>query len=84
MPRISGIEIPLNKRTDIALTHIYGIGRKNVIPILKSANVLAAKRVKDLTEEEIGRLQKVIDGFKTEGDLRAEIYGNIKESKTND
>ena len=78
MPRISGIDIPEEKRTDIALTHIYGVGRKNVVRILKSAGVDQAKRAKDLTEEEISRIQKVIDtSVKAEGDLRKEIQENI-------
>lgn len=81
MPRIAGIDIPLNKRTDIALTYIYGIGRRNVRSVLEAANVDPGKRVKDLTEEEISKLQKVIDKFKTEGDLRTEIYDNIKRLK---
>lgn len=81
MPRVSGIDIPLNKRTDIALTFIYGIGRKNVVGILKAANVSGEKRAKDLTREEIARLQKVIDSFKVEGDLRAQVYADIKRLK---
>lgn len=81
MPRIAGVDIPLNKRTDIALTYIYGIGRKNVVPILKAANVDGAKRVKDLTTDEVSRIQKVIEKYKVEGDLRAEVYANIKRLK---
>ena len=60
MPRISGIDIPEEKRTDIALTHIYGIGRKNVVKVLKDAGVDSAKRAKDLTEEEVSKIQKLL------------------------
>jgi small subunit ribosomal protein S13 len=82
MPRISGIDIPENKRTDVALTFIYGIGRRNVGKILASAKIEPAKRAKDLTEEEVARLQKTIDAiFKVEGDLRKEIQENIKRLK---
>lgn len=79
MVRISGIDIPVAKRTDIALTYVYGIGRNNVVKILEGAKVDGAKRAKDLTEEEVVRLQKVIEaGFRVEGDLRREIQNNIK------
>ena len=61
MPRISGIEIPQNKRTEIALTYIYGIGRQNVDQILKLAHVDANKRAKDLTGDEVVRLQKAVE-----------------------
>ena len=79
MARIAGVEIPLHKRTDISLTYIYGIGRSNVGKVLKVAGVDGAKRAKDLTEEEINRLQKTIEkGFRVEGDLRRDIAANIK------
>ena len=79
MARIAGVEIPLEKRTDIALTYIYGIGRSNVRVILKQTQIDGTKRVKDLTEDEVNRLQKSIDKtFKVEGDLRREIQDNIK------
>ena len=81
MPRISGIDIPLNKRTDIALTYIYGIGGNNARGILKAAGANGEKRAKDLTTDEVVRLQKVIDTFKVEGDLRAEVYTDIKRLK---
>jgi small subunit ribosomal protein S13 len=68
MPRISGINLNINKRIDIALTYIYGVGRGNAGPILKSAQVESAKRVKDLSEEEVNRIQKIIDSIKVEGD----------------
>ena len=79
MVRIAGIDIPIQKRTDIALTYIYGVGRSNVTKVLEVAKVEPGKRVKDLTEEEVNRLQKVIEAsLKVEGDLRREVQGNIK------
>lgn len=81
MPRIAGVDVPNEKRVDIALRYIYGIGKSNVYSILTAAKLDPAKRVKELTEEEINRLQKIIDGFKVEGDLRREIQENIKRLK---
>lgn len=82
MPRISGIDIQENKRTDIALTALYGIGRSNVNVMLKEANVAPEKIVKDLTEEEVSRIQKAIENsVKVEGDLRKEVTENIKRLK---
>jgi small subunit ribosomal protein S13 len=76
--RISGINLPDEKRTDIGLSYLFGVGRKNVLEILKKAQIDPAKRLKTLTEEEQKRLQKVLEEYKTEGDLRVEIQGNIK------
>jgi small subunit ribosomal protein S13 len=76
--RISGINLPDEKRTDIGLSYLFGVGRKNVVGILKKAEIDGAKRLKTLTEEEQRRLQKVLEEYKTEGDLRVEIQGNIK------
>lgn len=81
MARISGVDLNNEKRIDIALTKLYGIGRANVKQILLSAKIEASKRVKGLTEEEINKLQKIIDGVKVEGDLRREIADNIKRLK---
>ncbi len=81
--RIVGINIPDEKRVDISLTYIYGIGRSNVQNILKVANVDSTKRVKDLNEEEQKRLLDAIAPYKVEGDLRAEISSNIKRLKDN-
>jgi len=75
---IVGVNIPDEKRVDIALSYIYGIGRKNTIPVLKQADVDPAKRAKTLTEDEIKRLTKVLEGYKIEGDLKAEIAGNVR------
>jgi small subunit ribosomal protein S13 len=77
MPRIAGLDLNTNKRVDIALTALYGVGRKNVVGILVKAEVDAAKRVKDLNDEELNRIQKIVDEIKVEGDLRAEVHGNI-------
>lgn len=78
MARIAGIDLQNERRVDIALTRLFGVGRSNVIGILKKAEVAAEKRVKDLSEEEVNRIQKVIDEIKIEGDLRAEVVENIK------
>ena len=76
--RISGVYLPDEKRTDICLSYLFGVGRKNVVEILKKAEIYGAKRLKTLTEEEQKKLQKVLEEYKTEGDLRVEIQGNIK------
>ena len=81
MARISGVDLNNEKRIDIALTKLYGIGRSNVGPLLKSAGISGSKRAKDLSEEEVNKLQKVVDGFKVEGDLRREVADNIKRLK---
>ncbi|MDO8577103.1 MAG: 30S ribosomal protein S13 [Candidatus Daviesbacteria bacterium] len=78
MARIAGVDLPEQKRVDIGLTYIFGIGRSNVKQVIKEANIDGAKRVKDLTEEEINKLQKGVERFKVEGDLRQEIEQNIK------
>lgn len=79
--RIAGVSIPDEKRVDIALTYIYGIGRSNVLPVLEKAQVDAAKRAKDLTEEEVKKLTQVLDEYKIEGDLKADIAANIRRLK---
>ncbi len=76
--RISGINLPDEKRTDIGLSYLFGVGRNNVVGILKKAGIDGVKKLKTLTEEEQRRLQKVLEEYKTEGDLRVEIQGNIK------
>ena len=79
MARIAGVELPNEKRLDIALTYLYGVGRANVVNILKEANVEPGKRVKTLTDEEINRIAKAIEkGYVVEGDLRQQVQGNIK------
>lgn len=76
--RIVGTNIPDEKRIDIALTYIYGVGRTNVYDLLKKAGVEASKRVKELTEEETVKIQKAVEQIKTEGELRADITESIK------
>jgi len=81
MARISNIDIPENKIVSISLTYIYGLGRSNVKKILKETNVDGQKRAKDLTEEEVSKIQKVLNTIKVEGDLREEVQNNIKRLK---
>lgn len=78
MARIAGVDLPTEKRVDIGLTVIFGIGRSNVSEVLDKAEVDPSKRVKDLTEEEVNKLQKAIEGMVVEGDLKREIQQNIK------
>ena len=79
MARISGVDLPREKRVEIGLTYIYGIGRTSSNRILAEANVNPDTRVKDLTDEEVARIRDVIDASQTvEGDLRREIALNIK------
>lgn len=79
MARIAGVDIPSNKRGEIALTYIFGIGRRLAATILNSAGVDLNKKVKDWTEEEAGAVRTVIaNQHKTEGVLRSEIQLNIK------
>ena len=79
MARIAGVDIPNNKRVEIALTYIYGIGRKSSNDILAKTGVDPDKRAKDLTEEEIAKLRDEIENFYTvEGDLRRDVALNIK------
>ena len=81
MARIAGVELPQEKRIDIGLTALFGIGRRNVVKILAEAGVDPAKRVKDLTAEEVTKLQKVVDKFPVEGDLRKKITDDIERLK---
>jgi small subunit ribosomal protein S13 len=78
MARIAGINIPLNKRSEIGLTYIYGIGQSTSNQILRQADVSPDTYVRDLTEDEVGRLRAVIDDMVVEGDLRRERSQNIK------
>ncbi len=78
MPRILGVEIPGNKRSVIALTYIYGIGRYTANLILQEAGIDVNRRAKDLTEDEIGRIAAIIDKqYVVEGQLRRQIAQNI-------
>lgn len=78
MARIAGVDLPSNKRVEVGLTYIYGIGRSTSRKILAQTGIDPNIRVKDLAEAEISRLREVIAGYKVEGDLRQEISQNIK------
>ena len=78
MARLAGIGLPNEKRADIGLTYIFGVGRSNVNQLLEIAKVEGSKRIKDLSEEEVNRLQKALEGWVVEGDLNREIAQNIK------
>ena len=79
MARISGVDLPKNKRVEIGLTYIYGIGRPTANDILSKAGINPDTRVKDLTEEEVGKIRKIIENdYAVEGDLRREVSLNIK------
>ncbi len=79
MARIAGVDLPRDKRVEIGLTYIYGIGRSLSNQILRKAGVDPDKRVKDLSEAEVARLREIIDReYRVEGDLRREVQMNIK------
>ncbi|HOL17912.1 MAG TPA: 30S ribosomal protein S13 [Bacillota bacterium] len=79
MARIAGVDLPREKRVEIALSYIYGIGRARAATILENTGVNPDTRVRDLTEDEISRLREFIDkNYKVEGDLRREVAMNIK------
>ena len=82
MARIAGVDLPRNKRIDIALTYIYGIGRTSADEIVDKADLDPSTRTNQLTEGEIRRIRDVIDeDYKVEGDLRREVQMNIKRLK---
>ena len=79
MARISGVDLPREKRVEIGLTYIYGIGRTSADKIIKAANVNPDTRVRDLTDDEVRRISEIINAdYNVEGDLRREIAMNIK------
>ena len=79
MPRITGIDIPMNKQVWVSLQYIYGIGASSSLRILSQAGVAPDVKVSALTEEEVNRLREIIDRqYKVEGDLRKEVNFNIK------
>ena len=78
MARIAGVDLPREKRVEIGLTYIYGIGLTSSQKILKEAGVNPDTRVKDLTDDEVAEIRKAMDGYKVEGDLRREVALNIK------
>ncbi|MGD0977445.1 MAG: 30S ribosomal protein S13 [Minisyncoccia bacterium] len=82
MPRISGINLPDNKKIEFALSYIFGVGPSMSKIILKSAHIPVDKRAKDLTNEEVNKIQTIIDhNYKVEGELKREIGENIKRLK---
>ena len=79
MPRILGIDIPKDKRIDIALSYLYGIGKTNARHVLKEVNIDPKRRAKDLTDEEVNKITVAIQkGYTVEGDLKREINQNIR------
>lgn len=79
--RISGITLPENKRLEIALTAVYGIGRARALKIIEKLNLNPGMRTPDLTPEEENLIRREIEAFKTEGDLRRDVQQNIKRLK---
>lgn len=79
MARIAGIDLPRDKAVLYALPVLYGIGRKNAADIIARAGIDPRKKVKELSESEVGRLRELIDeGYQVEGDLKREVYANIR------
>src|SRR5262245_56466123 len=79
MARIAGVDLPRNKRMEIALTYIYGIGRTSALNICAAAEIDRGRKTDELTDDEVSRIRREIDAnFKVEGDLRRDVTGNIK------
>ena len=79
MARISGVDLPRQKRVEVALTYIFGIGQTRSVRILSQANIERAVRVKDLSEEEVSRIARIIENEgEVEGDLRKDVAMNVK------
>jgi small subunit ribosomal protein S13 len=78
MARIAGVNVPLNKRVEVGLTYIYGIGRSTSNKLLGNAGIHPDTYVRDLTEDEVGKLRDAVDDLTVEGDLRRERSQNIK------
>ena len=78
MARIAGVDLPNQKRIDIALTYIYGVGRKLAAKILEEAGGDPSIKVKDLSDDELGRIQRAVDKYPVEGELRLQVSQNIK------
>jgi small subunit ribosomal protein S13 len=78
MARIAGINIPLNKRAEIGLTYIYGVGRSTSNEIIARTGIEPDRKVRDLTEDEVAKLREAIDDLTVEGDLRRERSQNVK------
>ena len=79
MPRVLGVDIPNNKRIEVSLTYLYGVGLSASRKVLAAAGIDINKRAKDLTNEEVGRISQTVQAsYKVEGDLRREVASNIK------
>ena len=79
MPRIAGVDLPRDKRVEIALTYLYGIGRSTAQKICQNAGIAPETRMRDITEEEVARLREIIDrDYVIEGDKRREVQSNIQ------
>jgi small subunit ribosomal protein S13 len=82
VPRISGVDIPANKRVEYSLQYIYGVGPKRALDVLKEANIELGVKAKDLTEEEVARIAGIIDrNYQVEGELRRMVQSNIQRLK---
>lgn len=79
--RIAGVNIPDEKRVDVSLSYIYGLGRSNTLDILKKAEIDGSKRTKTLSEEEVKRITQALSTYKIEGDLKTDIAANIRRLK---
>ena len=78
MARIAGVDLPREKRVEVGLTYVYGIGLTSSQKILKEAGINPDTRVKDLSDEDVNKIRKAMEGYKVEGDLRREVALNIK------
>ncbi|MBC8591562.1 30S ribosomal protein S13 [Wansuia hejianensis] len=81
MARIAGVDLPRDKRVEVGLTYIYGIGRSRSLEILHNAGINPDTKIKDLTETEVAKLRELIDQYHVEGDLRRDVALNIKRLK---
>ena len=79
MARVAGVDLPREKRGEVALTYVYGIGRRNAVDILRKAGIDSSLRIRDLTDADVNKLRQVIErDFRVEGALRTEVAMNIK------
>lgn len=81
MPRISGVDIPENKRVEVALRYLYGVGKYNSTEVLKKAGINPDKRAKELTADEISKIAKILEEILVEGELRKQIRDNVERLK---
>lgn len=78
MARIAGVDLPREKRVEIGLTYIYGVGRTTSNKILKEAGISPDLRIKDLTDDDVSKIRKALSKYKVEGELRSEVSLNVK------